>query len=138
MISHPKKVVVKPSPEDLENSIDFLQNMGFPRNQCESALHYAEYKINVAADLLCTGQIPDEIENKAFNEKFEFIYQLLEERNITPDVITQVVTRFNNEDKKAIRNLIELGVHEDKAILTYIVYDKNEAAATNVLITMLE
>ena len=63
---------------------------------------------------------------------------MLEERNITPDVITQVVTRFNNEDKKAIRNLIELGVHEDKAILTYIVYDKNETAATNVLITMLE
>ena len=132
------KPAVKPSDEEFNQAIDFLQNMGFPRYQCENALKYADYRLSLAADLLCTGQIPDQIQNKAFNEKFKEVINILERRRITPDIIALVISRFNTEDKKAIRNLIEIGIREDKAILAYIALDKNEAAATNLLLNMLE
>ena len=130
--------VVPPSESEMNKSIDFLQNMGFARAQCENALKFSDYNVEVAADLLCTGQIPDVIENKKFNRRFTQIKAMLQSRKITPDIIAYVISRFNNEDKKAIRNLMELGIKEDKALLAYIAFDKNEAAATNMIITMLE
>ena len=81
----------KPSPEKIEEEIQFLQNMGFPRKQCENAIVYTNYRVSLAADLLCTGQIPDEIENKVFNKKFETVVKRLRERGIATDVFIQIV-----------------------------------------------
>lgn len=125
-------------PDQLEDYVAFLHNMGFQKMQCLNALKYTHYQLSYAADLLCTGEIPKDFTNSEFEKKFSTVIDKLKEKKISQERLDVMATKFTHEEKKSIRNLVELGVSEDQAIQTYIALDKNEQAATNILISMLE
>lgn len=147
----PQPIVEEPAQEEMikidnleiersrfDDYVAFLHNMGFQKNQCVSALKFTHFQLAYAADILCTGNIPKEFSNSEFEKKFSVILDKLRSKKLNQERIDLISSKFTQDEKKSIRNLIELGISEDQAIQAFIALDRNEAVATNLLISMLE
>ena len=132
----PRRGSIAPSqkgdPPIFQQSVKFLVEMGFEKEQCEKALRASFYNLDRAAEYLIEGNIPDEICNDVAElqkQRDELIHECDRENH----KIQHIYESLSEEEKRSIKKLESMGFSQNTVIQVYFACNKDEITASSCL-----
>ena len=80
-LAKPPPVKLEKPPDDFEDRIMFIVNVGYPYEYAKNALSISNYDTEIAIKILKTGKMPDDIEAENYNVKREASGQIQTRRS---------------------------------------------------------